>query len=165
MAKNVGETQVDPETKLRQDAARVAGETQQLGKRMKDSFKGRAAEVIGEIGHEGITEQSANPLTAGLSKNKALAADISKNLLDIESRALETEQTGIKAAKEAKDAGTTAVSAAMSTISSAKTRLEGFGRWMTDAEKAEFRVIVDNAIAGLTPTEQTQVRNAFSEYL
>ena len=104
-------------------------------------------------------------MAAGLAKNKEMAVTVARNLLEVEKDALTTKQTGIAAEKEVKDAGQTAVAAAMATISGAKTRLEGVGKWMTGPEKAEFRTIISNAIVGLTPDEQNQVRKAFSRYM
>ena len=162
MAKNL---QANQEVSLRQKAAGVAADTQALGDRMVDTFKGQAAEVVGQLGQQGVTEGAANPMAAGLAKNKEMAGTVARNLLEVEKDALTTKQTGIAAAKEVKDAGQTAVAAAMATISGAKTRLEGVGKWMTGPEKAEFRTIISNAIVGLTPDEQNQVRKAFSRYM
>ena len=162
MAKNL---QPNQEVSLRQKAAGVASDTQDLGRNMMDSFKGQAAEVVGQLGHTGVTEQSANPMVSGMVKNDMLAGTISRNSLDVQKDALGTLQEGIKAEKEVKDAGQTAVAAAMATISGAQTRLEGVGKYMTGPQKAEFRTIISNAIVGLTPDEQNQVRAAFSRYM
>jgi len=155
----------NPEVNLRQKAANVALDTQALGANMMDTYKGQAAEVVGQLGQQGVTQQNANPLTAGLVKNKELAGTIARDTIDVQKDALTTKQTGIKAEKEVKDAGQAAVAAAMATISGAQTRLAGVGQWMTGPEKAEFRTIISNSIANLTPQEQNQVRAAFSRYI
>ena len=146
---------------LRSKAAQVAKDTQDLGAKMPDMFKQQAAEVIGQIGQQGITQQAASPLASGMAKNKALASEIASNKLQVQKDALETRQAGLKAEKENIQAGQDAVAAAMATISAAEERLGGVGGWMTESEKAEFTRIKDNAIANLTPDEQAVVLDAF----
>ena len=105
---------------LRSKAAQVAKDTQDLGAKMPDMFKQQAAEVIGQIGQQGITQQAASPLASGMAKNKALASEIASNKLQVQKDALETRQAGLKAEKENIQAGQDAVAAAMATVSAAK---------------------------------------------